>query len=286
MILIGKVNTLIIKSIQEKRVELIKEEVAESVFLDSYSNLDPTFSEGDKIDVFIYTGSKGELVATTEFPFAKLDEYACMLVKRQTQFGAFLDWGINKDLLVPFSEQYSPMDEDEHYVIRVCLDDKTNRFYGTNKFKKYLHAADPTLELEVGQEVDVLPYEGTEIGLKSVVNNKFAGMIYFNEMYDKITIGDNLKGYVKKLRNDNLVDISLVAVGVKNAILSSTEKILQKLELGGGFLPYHDKSSPEDIKRVFQMSKQLFKKTIGTLYKEKKILISKEGIRENKKSDE
>ncbi len=230
---------------------------------------------GDMIKVFIYTDSEDRLIATTLTPKAVVGEFAGMDVKQVTDFGAFLDWGIEKDLLVPLREQHRKLQEGQHCVVRVCLDHKTNRVVGVAKLNAFINKDIDALE--EGQAVDLLVYDATDLGMMALVNEEYAGMIYRNEIFEPVKIGDRHKGYIKKLREDGKIDLSLKPQGFK-AVLNDQEGVLSALVSAGGFLPYHDKSDPEAIREVFNLSKKAFKKVIGTLYKEGRIRILPEGI--------
>lgn len=231
---------------------------------------------GDSVDVFIYTDSEDRLIATTLKPYAFLDEFACLEVKHTTNFGAFLDWGLEKDLFVPTKEQHRMMQEGQKYVVRVCLDARTERLIGISKLAAFL--SKDTENLQEGQEVSLLVHEFTTIGIMCIIDDQYAGMLYKNEVFKPLKVGDRLKGYIKEVRDDGKIDISLRKHGFKG-IRNETDVILDSLKENDNFLPYNDDSTPEEIKQHFQMSKKTFKKLIGILYKEGKIVILDGGIR-------
>ena len=227
------------------------------------------------INVFVYTDSEDRLIATTLQPKAVVDEFAPMKVKHTTDFGAFLGWGLEKDLLVPFREQHKPLMEGDVAVVRVVLDHKTNRVIGVGKLAPFINKN--VSDLEEGQKVDLLIYDFTGLGIQALINEEYSGMLYANEVFEELEIGDRREGYIKKIREDGKIDLSLQKQGY-GAVKDSTEGILDLLKKSGGFLPYHDKSDPDDIQKVFKMSKKTFKKAIGGLYKEGKIKIDEKGI--------
>jgi len=234
---------------------------------------------GNDIEVFIYRDSEDRIIATTLRPYAELNEFAALEVKDVTDHGAFMEWGLEKDLFVPNREQNSRFIQGNKYVVRVCLDHQTDRLIGTAKLGPFFSAE--VEQLEEGQEVDLLIYRKTEVGFMAVINKQFNGLIYNNEIFEPIFIGDEKKGFVKKIREDGKIDLTLNKTGTE-AIDDNSQTVLSKLQENDGYLPYHDKSDPEDIKQAFNLSKKAFKKAIGSLYKSKKIIIESEGIRLSK----
>jgi uncharacterized protein len=232
---------------------------------------------GDNVKVFIYTDSEDRLVATTLQPLALRDEFACLTVKHVTKFGAFLDWGLEKDLFVPLKEQHKLMKEGEKHVVKVILDLRTERLIGIAKIGAFLEKN--TDELNVDEEVELLVYEFTTLGIMCIINNLYTGMLYKNEVFQPVEIGDKLKGYIKNIREDDgKIDLALRKDGF-DGIKDQSSIIIENLKKNDGFLPFNDDSTPEDIKRQFQMSKKTFKKLIGGLYKQGKIAILDNGIR-------
>ena len=232
---------------------------------------------GDNVKVFIYTDSEDRLVATTLTPLALKDEFACLTVKHVTKFGAFLDWGLEKDLFVPLKEQHKLMQEGEKHIIRVVLDLRTERLIGIGKISTFLEKE--TDELSIGEEVELMVYEFTTLGIMCIINNQYSGMLYKNEVFQTLQIGDKLKGYVKNVREDDgKIDLALRKEGF-DGIKDQASIIIENLKINNGFLPYNDDSTPEEIKHQFQMSKKTFKKLIGSLYKQGKIVILDNGIR-------
>ena len=230
---------------------------------------------GDMLRVFVYTDSEDRPVAATLTPKAVVGEFAYLRVKDVTSFGAFMDWGLEKDLLVPSNQQQSRMVVGKYYVVKVCLDDQTGRVYGTNRITSNCEK-NPT-DLAEGQPVDLLIYGITKIGVHAVVNNRYAGLLYRSDVYGSISIGDRLNGYIGRIREDGKIDLTLKSPGYRS-IAGSGEKVLDILSQRGGFIPCHDKTPPDEIRRVFSMSKKEFKKAVGGLYKSGRIYISEKGI--------
>jgi predicted RNA-binding protein (virulence factor B family) len=230
---------------------------------------------GTRVDVFIYHDSEGRLVSTTTKPFGMVGEFAKLTVKDANDFGAFLDWGLMKDLLVPTMEQQFPLQIGKTYLVYITQD-KKERIFATTKFDKYMDSF-PAFVQE-GEEVDAVVAQDTDLGFKAAINGRAWGMIYKNEVFQKIEIGDKLKAYIKKIREDGKVDLVLQKDGYER-VKDFTDIIIEKMEANSGFLPLNDKSSPDKIYAEFGVSKKVFKKAIGNLYKQKKIDISEFGIK-------
>jgi len=231
---------------------------------------------GDELEVFVYTDSEDRLIATTLSPIAVVGEFAAMTVKDVTDFGAFLDWGIQKDLLVPNNEQHRKLYKGQKTVVRVCLDPRTDRVVGVGKLGPFL--SKDTSELEEKQEVSLLIYEETDLGYMAIIDNQYAGMLYRNEVFEPLEVGDTRLGYIRKIREDGKIDLRLNKEGVA-AIVDGKDIVLNKLKSEGGFLPYHDKTDADVIKEVFQISKKTFKKAIGGLYRDGSIVLLENGIK-------
>ncbi len=232
---------------------------------------------GDHIEVFLYFDSESQLAATIDKPIAQVGEWGLMKIEGINQTGAFVNWGIKeKDLLIPFSEQRARFTAGQNILVYVYTDKASGRIVGTTKFNKWLDKTPSNYE--VNEEVDLIIAERSQLGYKAIVNGKHWGMIFPSDVFGKLFIGKKLKGYIKQVREDGKIDLSLQKVGVaKMDDLSS--KIIDLLEKKGGFLPLNDKSSPEAIFDAFRTSKGTYKKTIGGLYKQGKIVIEKDGIR-------
>jgi predicted RNA-binding protein (virulence factor B family) len=231
--------------------------------------------QGDSIDVFIYRDSEDRLVATVQRPLAVVGEFALLKVKDNTRIGAFLDWGLDKDLLLPFGEQPAPVKKGEQVLVRLYLDN-SGRIAASARLEKYLRPADKSLS--EGDEVELLPYAFSDLGAKVIINNTYGGLLFRNELYARPARGERLRGYVKKIRDDGKIDVTLRKGGAQEAA-TDREAILAALKAHGGFLPLTDKSTPEAIAGLLRMSKKSFKKAAGGLYKEGLIDIAAEGIR-------
>ncbi|WCM42766.1 S1-like domain-containing RNA-binding protein [Flavobacterium sp. CBA20B-1] len=235
------------------------------------------FEIGDEIEVFIYLDQEERPVATTIEPYIFLNEFALLKVNYINQYGAFMDWGLEKDLFVPFREQARPMTEGNYYMIYMYLDEKTNRLVGSSKLNQFL-SNDP-ITVKVGEEVDLIVSHITDAGINIIINEKHKGLMYQSEVFEDFRTGDRIIGYIKNIRPDGKIDVSRTKIGFEK-VSDAASKILNELEKSGGFLGLNDKSHPDEIKSVLEMSKKTFKQTIGVLYKEKKIIIKEDGIYE------
>ncbi len=273
MIQVGKYNTLEILRDTEPGLFLGDEDENEVLLPNRY--VPETFEIGDSIEVFIYLDNNERLVAVTDKPYILRDQFAVLRCNAVTPHGAFLDWGMVKELFCPFKEQAFPMKKGGWYLVHCYLDEKTERLVSSSKTNRFLDNSE--LTVEEFDEVDLIVSHPSDIGMNVIVNNKHAGLIYKDNIYTDLSIGDNLKGIVKKIRPGNKIDITLGQIGYRN-IEPNAQKIVEELQNNSGFLPLNDKSSPEAIKDTLQMSKKLFKKAIGSLYKEKTITIKPDGI--------
>jgi len=231
---------------------------------------------GDTLRVFVYTDSLDRPVATILKPKAVVGECACLEVRSVVPFGAFVDWGLEKDLLVPKNEQQARMKVGKKYVVKVCLDKKTGRCYGTTRIAQ--NCEKDTKDLVKGKKVRMLIYSLTNLGIMAVVDNKYCGLLYRSETYEPLAIGDVRDGYINRIREDGKIDLTLKKPGYVS-VSGSSGRIIHALRKSRGFIACHDKSSPEEIKRLFSMSKKEFKRAIGGLYKTGVIELSKDGIR-------
>ncbi len=229
----------------------------------------------EKIKVFCYLDHQQRPVATTIDPLVKRDGFAYLQCVATSNIGAFVDWGLEKHLFVPFREQQERMVVGKWYIVHCYLDEKSFRLTASSRIENYLRTFDHSLANN--QEVTLLIYRKTEIGWEVVINNTFKGLLYFDDVFKRIEVGQRTKGYVKKVREDGKLDITLQPVGAKMLEVTA-QYVYEKLKEGGGFLPLHDKSSPEAIQDQLELSKKSFKKAIGVLYKERKILLKSEGI--------
>ncbi|MGE8342686.1 MAG: S1 RNA-binding domain-containing protein [Flavobacterium sp.] len=234
------------------------------------------FEIGEELIVFVYLDHEQRPVATTLVPYILLNEFALLRVNYINNVGAFMDWGMEKDILVPFKEQARPMEKGKRYLVYLYLDKQTNRLVASSKTNQFL--SNDQLTVEKGEEVDLIVSHITDMGINVIINEQHKGLLYKDEVYDdSIRTGDRMRGYIKNIRPDNKIDVALQPQGVES-IEPNAEKILSELRASRGFLRLNDNSHPEDIKTVLKMSKKSFKKAIGSLYKEKLIEIKEDGI--------
>ncbi|MBS7253836.1 CvfB family protein [Flavobacterium branchiicola] len=234
------------------------------------------FEIGDELVVFVYLDHEQRPVATTLEPYILLNEFALLRVNYINNVGAFMDWGMEKDILVPFKEQARPMEKGKRYLVYLYIDEKTNRLVASSKLNQFL--SNEKLTVEKGEEVDLIVSHITELGINVIINEQHKGLLYKDEVYDDaIRTGDRMIGFIKNIRPDNKIDVALQVQGYQS-IEPNAEKILDELRANRGFLRLNDNSHPEDIKTVLKMSKKTFKKAIGALYKEKLIEIKEDGI--------
>ena len=266
---IGEYNTLRILRLTTVGAYLGDDEDNDVLLPNKY--LTHEMSVGEDIEVFLYKDSEDILVATTEKPFITLNEFAYLRVKEVTPFGAFLDWGLEKDLLVPFREQTTKLEEDKYYLIYLKLDTETNRLVATAKTNKYFSV--DTSEVEINKEVEILICESFDLGVKIVIEGKFLGIIYHNDVTRKLRRGDYTIGYVYNIREDGKLDVRLEKSGYEK-IEPNAERLLALINNRKGILYLTDKSDPDDIRDTVGMSKKKFKQAVGNLYKQKKIRIN------------
>lgn len=273
MLFLGKYNLLTVERHTSVGVFLSEPEGEEVLLPNKYVPED--LREGDEIRVFVYTDSEDRPVATTLTPNIIRNEFGYMQVKDVSEYGAFLDWGLEKDLFVPFNEQPQRMRLGDWHLVFLYLDQKTSRLLASAKWNKFVE--NDRLTVKENDEVNLIIAERTDLGYNVIVNHYHKGLIYYNEVFKKIDIGDQLKGYVKKIREENKLDISLEKIGY-DQIEPSSAKILALLKTQNGFLPLSDSSTPDEIKDRLEMSKKVFKKAIGSLYKQGLIKIEDRGI--------
>jgi predicted RNA-binding protein (virulence factor B family) len=273
MIQLGRMNSLSIIKIDEKGAWLDADDLGH-VFVPQ-SQLPEAIKVGSTLAVFPYLDGDSELVISVDKPLAQVGEFAGMKVISASRIGAFLDWGLKKDLFVPANEQAKPMQTGHTYVVYVYLD-RESRPTATSRLDHYLSIEMP--RYEPWEEVDLLICEQTDLGYKVIVNKKFWGLIFYNEIFTTVKIGQRTKGYIKKIHEDGKLDVTLNKPGLARKD-EAGEKILARLQKQGGFLPVGDKSSPELIYSQFSMSKGTFKKAIGGLFKQGLIVIESDGIR-------
>ena len=275
MIALGKYNTLRILEKTEEGLILGNDSNDKVLLPQQYAPEKSQF--GTSIEVFIYHDNDGKKIATTQKPKIQLYQFALLQVVALTKIGAFLNWGLDKDVLVPFSEQKQEMAEGKWYVVYLDIDETTNRFFASSYIEQQLQNINITVE--AGQEVDVFIYQKTDLGYVVIINNEHKGLVYENEVFAPIKIGDALKGYVKKVREDHHIDVSLQPIGYRQFNDVNSNLIISSLHKNNGFLALNDKSSPEEISSALGLSKKAFKKAIGFLYKNKVIALEETGIK-------
>lgn len=275
MIEVGKYNELTILRLTSVGLYL-GDDAGEDVLLPN-KYCPESYNIEDKIEVFVYRDYEDRKIATNLTPKIFLNEFAFLQVVAVADVGAFLDWGLEKDLMVPFKEQRQKMEEGRWYVVYLDLDKETDRLYASNKIEKLLR--NEVLTIKEGEEVELLVMQKTDIGFSVIVNNAHKGLIFENEIFKDINIGDKLNGFVKKIREDNKIDISIQPIGYKKFNDTNSELIYNALVDNKGFLAITDKSSPDEIYLQFGISKKAFKKAIGALYKQRKITIQSKGIK-------
>lgn len=234
-----------------------------------------TFKIGDSLNVFLYLDNEERPVATTDQPLIEINGFAYLRCSAVTKFGAFMDWGLVKQLFVPFKEQARPMKKGNWYVVHLYLDEQTNRLVGSSKTNKFL--SNETVTVAKYDEVDIMVTHITEKGANAIINGKHKGLIYIGDIFEDIRTGDKIKAYVKKVREDKKIDLVLHPEGYKS-IEPNANYLMEELKAAGGFLPFHDKTDPDTIKNELGLSKKSFKKAIGSLYKDKQITIKEDGI--------
>jgi uncharacterized protein len=271
---VGKYNNLIVLKELDFGMYLDGAELGEILLPRHY--IPDDCKVGDEIVVFLYFDSEDRIIATTEKPFAIVDEFALLRVKSVDQVGAFLDWGLMKDLLVPFREQKTRMEEGRSYLVYVYYDKSSNRIAASAKLEKFLNRI--PMNYSVGQEVELLIWQATDLGYKAIINDCHQGILFSNEVFRELKVGQIVKGYIKNLREDAKIDLSLYPAGYVK-VGNNTNKIINYLKQQGGFAAISDKTPPETIYSLFGISKKTFKSAIGSLYKEERIVIEKDGIR-------
>ena len=273
MIRLGEYNTLEI--LRETDPGLYLGDTQENVVLLPHRYKPENFNIGDMLEVFVYLDYEERPVATTLTPHILLNDFGYLHCSDVNEFGAFMDWGVQKQLFVPFKEQARPMKVGNWYIVYLSMDEQTNRLVGSSKTNKYLN--NDTVTLQKFDEIDIMVTHITDLGANVIVDGKHKGLIFINDIFEDIRTGDTMKAFVKSVRDDNKIDVVLQSPGYRS-IEPNANFILEELKAAGGFMALHDKSEPQDIKNELGMSKKSFKKAIGTLYKDKQILIKADGI--------
>ena len=273
MIRIGEYNVL--KVIKELTFGLYLDDGKEGILLPK--RFVPKGAKiGDELKVFLYHDGEDRVIATTQHPKGILGDIVKLRVVSVTAYGAFLDWGLMKDIFVPKSKQLTKMLVNGDYLVKIYLDEQTGRLAATEKIEPFL--SNEILTVKEKDIVDLTVYRRTDIGYVVIINNRHTGVLHFNEIYRDIQIGDRFQGFIKKILPENKIDVAAGKPGYKR-VEDESEKLIRLLKENNGYLPYHDKSSPEDIYSFFGMSKKTFKMTTGNLYKQRKIIFTDAGIK-------
>lgn len=274
MIKIGEYNNLRIERLVEPGA-ILYDDAGNSVLLPN--KYVPSDAEvGNVMEVFVYTDSEDRPVATTLIPAIELNSFAVLRARDVNRIGAFMDWGLEKDLLVPYKQQASKIRKGSSYLVYMYLDETTHRLVGTTK--TYHHFDKNTTAFEEQEEVELLIGGLNDQGLNVVVNNRYQGIMFESEIYKDFKMGERVTGYVKTIRDDSKLEVSTRKIGMEN-LEEGAEQILNAVKNMNGFLALHDKSSPEEIQEVLQMSKKNFKRSLGILYKQRLVKLVEGGIR-------
>lgn len=271
---IGKYNTLRVIATNDSGTYLDGGELGEILLPKRFIPTDCQI--GSNIRVFIYVDSAERLVATTENALGQVGEFVSLKVVQVNKMGAFLDWGLPKDLLVPYNQQHSEMEVGKYYLVRIYQDQHSDRLAASSKLDKFIDIW--PAEYQQGDKVKLIIGGKTDLGFKAIVNDLHWGLLYDNEIFQPLRVGKHIEGYIKQVREDGRLDL-ILSRGSKNKVNDFAEKLLQHIRDSDGFSPLHDKSDPELIKRVLGVSKKTFKATVGNLMKNGKITIEKNGIR-------
>lgn len=274
MSIIGRVNKL--EVVREQEFGVYLDGGINGEILLPRSDMLERYNIGDKVEVFIYFDSEDRIIATTKKPKLTVGEFGFLQVVSVTTIGAFLDWGLLKDLFVPFNEQKEVMEEGKKYLVHVFYDEISNRIAASSRVERY--SGSKTYNFVEEESVDLIICSETDLGYKAIINNANWGILYKNEVFQKLKYGQQILGYIKKVREDGKIDLRLEKPGPKK-IDSVSQAILDKLIENDGYLPITDKSSPEIIAKMFGVSKKSYKKAVGALYKRKHILLEKDGIK-------
>lgn len=270
---LGQVNTLTVVKSVDFGMYLDGGEAGEILLPQRY--VPQGCQPGDELDVFIYLDNEERLIATTQMPLAVVGDFAYLKVAWVNNYGAFLDWGLMKDLFVPFREQKIKMQKDRSYIVHLHIDEETYRIMASAKVERFLSEEFPPYQ--EGEEVEILVWQKTELGFKVIVDNQFAGLVYDSEVFQYIHTGDRLKAYVKQVREDGKLDISLQKYG-KAAVTDFSAVLLNYLKEHSGRTSLGDKSPADAIYAEFGVSKKVFKKAVGDLYKRRLIVINDDGL--------
>ncbi|MFZ2633954.1 MAG: S1-like domain-containing RNA-binding protein [Desulfosalsimonadaceae bacterium] len=269
----GKINNLRVVKQLTAGLYLDGEDLGEILLPNRY--IPENCRINDNLDVFVYFDSEDRIIATTLKPYAQVGETAWLKAVDITDVGAFLDWGLAKDLLVPFSEQAQPMKKDRFYLVYVYLDAESQLIAASSRLEKFI--AKQSTELRDGQAVDLIIAGQTDLGYKAIIDHKVWGVLYQSEIFQELTIGQRISGWVKKVRPDGKIDLCLQQPGYEK-VPDLAEQIIRVIAAHGGFIDVTDKSTAEEINDMFGVSKKTFKKAIGALYKSRRITLENDGI--------
>ncbi len=272
---IGLINKLKVDRLTDMGYYLLDDDDNEVLLPNTF--ITKNYSPGDQINAFVYKDLDDRTVATTLKPNILLDHFAFLKVTETKKGDAYMDWGMPDDLLVPYAEQSQKMNLENWYLIFLLKEEGTGKLIGSNKVNDFVFFDE--IDLKAGDEVDLLLYRTTDLGMNTIVNNLYKGLIFNSNIHKNITPGDKLKGYVKEVREDGNIDVLLEPPGYKGSIDKNSRVILEALSVNDGFLELNDKSDPEDIKFVLGLSKKAFKRSLGNLYKQKLVEIYKDGIK-------
>lgn len=276
MIKIGQYNNLQVIKEVDFGFYLDSEDEQWGEILLPYNSAPKICEVDDYIDVFIYFDSEDRIIATSQHPHAVVGEFNLLRVSSIEKVGAFLDWGLPKDLLVPFGEMKIRLQADRSYIVWVYIDEASGRIVASTRLSKFMDKSPG--EYEVGQGVELLVTKETELGYKAIINNAHWGFLYHNEVFKPLRVGKKLKGYIQKIREDGKIDLSLTSMGYEK-VGGIAQTILDLLEKKKGFLPITSKTSPDEIYNTFGVSKKNYKKALGALYKKRMITVDPDGIR-------
>lgn len=275
MVLLGQYNTLSVVKLVDFGLYLDGGDGLEILMPKRY--IPAGVKEGDELRVFVYQDSEARLIATNEHPYATVGQFAYLKINSVNQTGAFADWGTSKELLIPHREQAQRMEEGRRYIVYIYIDQLSGRIVGTAKLDKHLNNVPPTYENN--EEVEILVWKPTPLGWKVIINQQHTGMLYKNQIFQELHSGERLRAWVRGIREDDKIDLSLQPLGYRQMIDPAEASILKALHNHDGFMPLTDHSTPELIAFELQMSKKTFKKAIGALYKQERIAILPDGIK-------
>lgn len=270
MIKIGKYNELVVLKNTPTGLLLGNEEEVKETILMPNRYVPDKIAIGEQLKVFVYLDADNHPVATTFNPYATVGEFAFLRVKEMNQYGAFMDWGIDKDVFMPYSEQVREMQLENKYICYLYIDKRSGRITASSKWEQFIDT--DTKPLVNGTTVHLLIAKQTDIGYKAIINNQYEGLLYKNELFEPLKVGELKQGFIKQVRDDGKIDLTLQQQGY-NHIKDTKHELLERLKLSNGILPLGDKSSPEEIYQQLKISKKAFKKTIGGLFKDRLIII-------------